>query len=131
MDDDASFLKATARLLAANGFQSRTYSSATDLLGQIGPKSRGCVVADLHMPGMSGLELQQALARLGIAMPFILITAHPDAQSASLAAQQGAQAFLEQLAPKEQLVEAVRLALDRDAARRARAKPSGNDPAPD
>ena len=133
VDDDASFLRAIARLLTAHGFQVSTYDSATDLLAQIGPAARGCVVADLHMPGLSGLELQDALIRLGIQLPIIILTGQADRAWASHAHQQGAQDVLEKLAPKEQLLDTVKQALDRDAAAAtaARAQASRADPAPD
>lgn len=116
VDDDASFLKAIARLLAAHGFQVRTFNSATDLLAQIGAAARGCVVADLHMPSLSGLELHEALIRLGVTLPVIILTGQADMAWSSRVRQQGAQQVLEKLAPKEELLDAVMQALERDAA---------------
>jgi FixJ family two-component response regulator len=62
VDDDESFLNALSRLLRLEGLETRAFISATALLGSLGPGSRGCVVADLEMPGMTGFELQERLA---------------------------------------------------------------------
>ena len=63
VDDDASFLAATSRLLRASGFAVRSFASAMELLERRDADAPGCVLADVRMPGMSGLELQVALAR--------------------------------------------------------------------
>ncbi len=63
VDDDAPFLAATSRLLRASGFAVRTFGSASDFLTQRAEDASGCVLADVRMPGMNGLELQAALAR--------------------------------------------------------------------
>ena len=63
VDDDASFLQATSRLLKASGFVVRTFPSAADFFAQRDRDAKGCLVVDLQMPGMNGLELQEALAR--------------------------------------------------------------------
>src|SRR3954453_21025256 len=65
VDDDASFLAATARLLRASGFVVRTFASAADFLAQRKDDAPGCLVTDVRMPGMNGLELQAALAQSG------------------------------------------------------------------
>jgi FixJ family two-component response regulator len=118
VDDDASFLTAISRLLRASGLAVRTFSSARDFLAQRGADAAGCVVADLQMPGMNGLDLQAALARTGNPLPILFLTGHGDIPSTVCAMRDGAEDFLEKRAPKEKLLDAVRRALDRDARER-------------
>src|SRR5262249_27024 len=92
-----------------------TSDSGADLLSRVTPQTRGCVVADLEMPGVGGLELQALLAGRGVAMPLVFLTGHGDIPSSVRAMREGAVDFLEQLAPKEQLVEAITRALEREA----------------
>lgn len=118
VDDDASFLAATARLLRASGFAVRTFSSAGEFLAQRDGEAAGCVVADLQMPGMNGLELQAALARTREPLPILFLTGNGDIPSSVRAMREGAEDFLEKRAPKEKLLDAVRRALSRDARER-------------
>ena len=119
VDDDPSFLKAIARLLQASGFDVRTFAAAAALLAQISTETKGCVIADLRMPDMSGLELQDALARSCPGLPVIFLTGRGDIPSTVRAMRLGAEDFLEKRAPKDQLVAAVNRALARDARARA------------
>ncbi len=114
VDDDSSFLKATARLLRASGFGVRTFSSASEFLAQRDPEAPGCVVADLQMPGISGLDLQSALSQTPNPLPLLFLTGHGDIATTVRAMRGGAVDFLEKRAPKEQLLDAVRRALARD-----------------
>lgn len=118
VDDDASFLAAVSRLLRASGFVVRTFSSAGDFLAQRDADAAGCVVADLQMPGMDGLELQAALARTHNPLPVLFLTGNGDIPSTVCAMRGGAEDFLEKRAAKEKLVDAVRRALARDARER-------------
>jgi FixJ family two-component response regulator len=115
VDDDESYLKAAARMLTAQGFRTAAFSSATQVLDSLTPESRGCVVADLSMPGMSGLELQAALARAGVRIPIVFLSGHGDIPSTVRAMQGGAIDFLEKHASRQALVAAVRRALEKDA----------------
>lgn len=115
VDDDASFLAAAARLLRAHGFEVRTFANAHDMLGESSAQTRGCVVADLRMPGASGLDLQSALARSCPGLPIVFLTGAGDIASTVRAMRGGAEDFLEKRCPEAQLVAAVRRALDRDA----------------
>ena len=115
VDDDASFLKAVARMLSASGFSVKTFDSAAGLLAHINADSRGCVVADLRMPGVSGLGVQDALAESRLTLPVILLTGQGDIPSSVRAMRQGAEDFLEKRAPRKQLLDAVMRALARDA----------------
>jgi two-component system response regulator FixJ len=118
VDDDQSFLTATSRLLRASGFAVRTFSSASDFLAQRDADAPGCVLADLQMPGMNGLDLQSALARSRNPPPILFLTGHGDIPSSVRAIRGGAEDFLEKCAPKEKLLEAVSRALARDAQER-------------
>jgi len=119
VDDDASFLAAVSRLLRANGFSVKTYSSAQDFLAQRDADAPGCVLADLQMPEMSGLDLQAALAQTSNPLPILFLTGHGDIPSSVQAMRDGAEDFLEKRAPKEKLLEAVTRALARDSRERA------------
>lgn len=119
VDDDMSFLAAVARLLRAAHFIVKAFASADEFLAQLPARTPGCVLADLQMPGMSGLELQAALARTGNALPVVFLTGHGNIPASVLAMRQGAEDFLTKLAPREELLDAVRRALARDARQRA------------
>ena len=115
VDDDASFLKAMARMLSASGFTVKTFDSAAAVLAQVTADSRGCVIADLQMPGVSGLALQDALAASCMTLPVIFLTGEGDIPSSVRAMRRGAEDFLEKRAPRNQLLDAVTRALTRDA----------------
>lgn len=115
VDDDCAYLAATGRLLRAAGFLVAAFDSGAELLSRVTPQTRGCVVADLAMPGLSGLELQELLAGRDVAMPVVFLTGHGDIPSSVRAMRCGAADFLEKIAPKEQLVAAIERALERDA----------------
>ena len=119
VDDDASFLVAVARLLRASGFVVKTFSSATSLLAGLAVEPHGCVIADLRMPDVSGLELQEALVKAGKSIPVIFLTEAGDIPSTVRAMRRGAEDFLSKQAPKKDLLDAVKRALDRDARERA------------
>ncbi len=118
VDDDAPFLRAVARMLRASGFTVKTFSSAAEFLVDMEPAVPGCVVADLQMPGLSGLDLQEAMASAGHSLPVIFLSGHGDVPTTVQAMRRGAEDFLTKRAPKEQLLEAIRRALARDARQR-------------
>ena len=118
VDDDASFLAAISRLLRASGFSVKTYSSAHEFLAQYNTDIPGCVLADLQMPQMSGLELQSALAKTPNPLPILFLTGHGDIPSSVRAMRDGAEDFLEKRASKEKLLDAVTRALARDSRER-------------
>ena len=123
VDDDVSSLTATSRLLRASGFTVKTFLSASDFLAQSDDDARGCVVTDLQMPGLNGLDLQSALALARNPLPLVFLTGHGDIASTVRAMRSGAEDFLEKRAAKEELLDAVRRALLRDAhAREARTR---------
>jgi len=114
IDDDDSFLRAAARLLRASGFRVKVYASARDFLDDAGQEHQGCVISDLQMPGMSGLELQDAMHGKGITLPLVFLTGNGDIPSTVSAMRKGAVDFLEKRAPKQQLLDAVNRALELD-----------------
>jgi len=118
VDDDASFLAAISRLLRASGFSVKTFSCVVDFLWQRDPEAPGCVVADLQMPAVSGLDLQSALAETENPPPLLFLTGHGDIPSTVRAMRGGAVDFLEKRAPKEELIGAIDRALARDARER-------------
>ena len=119
VDDDASFLAAVSRLLRATGHPVKTFLSAAEFLKCLPAAGPGCVIADLQMPGLSGLDLQAALAGTNNPMPVLFLTGHGDIPTSVHAMRQGAEDFLTKRAPKEALLDAVNRALARDAHERA------------
>jgi len=118
VDDDSSYLAATARLLRAAGYRVETFSSTAELLDKLSPDATGCVLADLRMPGLSGLDLQDALARSETPLPIVFVSGHGDVPSTARAFKRGAEDFLTKLAPREELLAAVERALARGARER-------------
>ncbi len=118
VDDDTSFLVALARLLKASGYAVQTYASAADFLAKLGDGA-GCVVTDLRMPGMDGLDLQQALARGTNILPVVFLSGEGDIPTTVQAMRQGAEDFLTKRAPKGAILAAVDRAIARDARQRA------------
>jgi FixJ family two-component response regulator len=120
VDDDYDVRNSLALLLRSVGIEARCFDTAEALLAALGADSTGCVVTDVRMPGMSGLELQQELARRGLALPLIMITGHADVPMAVAAMKSGALDFLEKPFSDQALIDRVQAALRLDAARRER-----------
>lgn len=118
VDDDISFLAAISRLLQAAGFAVKPFSSARDFLAQRDADAPGCVLADLQMPGMNGLDLQLALAQTLNPLPILFLTGHGDIPSTVRAMRGGAEDFLEKRAPREKILDAVNRSLARNACER-------------
>ena len=119
VDDDASFLTGLARMLRASGFTVKSFASAEEFLTRPELDVPGCVIVDLQMPGLSGLELQKALAKDGHGLPVVFLSGHGDIPTTVQAMRGGAEDFLTKRAPKEEVLDAVKRALDRDALERA------------
>lgn len=94
VDDDPAVLKALRRLLRARAWDARTYGSGREFLAALTDSPPECLIVDLQMPEMSGVELQQHLARKGIRIPTIVITAHGDAGVRERCEAAGAIAFI-------------------------------------
>ena len=97
----------------------KTYLSASEFLSQRHAEEPGCVVADLHMPEVDGLDLQSALSQAGHPLPLLFLTGRADTPSTVRAMRNGAEDFLEKRAPKEALLDAAQRALARDQRERA------------
>ena len=118
VDDDVSFRRALARMLRASGFVVKTFDSAVEFLARPELDVPGCVLVDLQMPGLSGLDLQEALAKAGHMLPVIFLSGQGDIPTTVQVMRRGAEDFLTKLAPKEELINAVKRALTRDASER-------------
>ena len=119
VDDDRRVLKSIARVLACERWNVRAYDSARAFLGEHDADEPGCLVLDLLMPDMSGLDLQKELARLGHRRPVIFLSGRGDVPSSVMAMKSGAVDFLTKPVDADALVAAVRIAMDRDARQRA------------
>lgn len=111
VDDDAAIRDSLSFLLESAGLTARTYDTAAALLARIGELEPGCVVTDVRMPGMTGLELVARLKGLGIVHPVIVLTGHADVALAIEAMKAGVLDFLEKPFDDEALLSAVRSAL--------------------
>jgi two-component system, LuxR family, response regulator FixJ len=97
IDDDDSFLRGMTRLLCSEGLSVRSFSAAIEFLVEATPATRGCIVSDLNMPEINGLELQVLAARRGATMPFVFLTGHGDIRTTVKAMRAGAADFLEKV----------------------------------
>jgi FixJ family two-component response regulator len=111
VDDDPAVRDALSLMLSLRGFLTATFASAEDFLGAMRPEWRGCLIVDIRMPGMSGLELQHALAELGTPLPVIVVTAHGDVAAARSAFLAHAIDFIEKPFAGEDVLSAVATAL--------------------
>ena len=118
VDDDASVRDALTRLLTAGGHTVETWDSAAAFLDAFRPERRGCLLLDLQMPGMSGLDLQAALVERGARLPIIFLTGHGSVRASVDAMKRGAIDFLEKPVAGETLLAHVQRALEVDAERR-------------
>ena len=119
VDDDASVRSALARALSSFRYAVRACGSVDEFLDQHDPDAHGCVVADVSMPGRTGLELQELLAAQGCARPIVFITAWGTVPMSVQAMRAGAVTFLPKPVHLSDLVGGVREALERDRVRRA------------
>jgi FixJ family two-component response regulator len=118
LDDDESFVRALERLLRAEGFVTRTWTSAKTFLAEHDPALPGCLVTDLIMPEMSGLELQRQLLAQGCIRPIVFITGRGDMSTAVEGMRLGAVSFLPKPVSRTALVLALREALTKDSSTR-------------
>jgi FixJ family two-component response regulator len=118
VDDDEPIRTAMARLLAAEGYTVRTYGSAADLLAGMQPGERGCIVLDVQMPDINGLELQAKMAESHDPLPIVFVTGHGQIPDSVRAIRDGAVDFLTKPASRTLLLPAIARALAQDAADR-------------
>ena len=114
IDDDASMRQAISRLLHAIGLTVRTFGSAREFLGTRLPDIPACVVLDVRLPDLSGLDLQREMVERGIHVPVIFITGHGDIQMSVQAMKAGAVEFLTKPFRDQELIDAVRSGIHRD-----------------
>ena len=113
VDDDASFRRSTERLVGAAGFKVLTFASAEDFLGATIPDAAICLVLDVRMPGLSGLDLQRELSCIGIKIPIVFMTGHGDIPMSVGAMKAGAVEFLTKPFHGRELLEAISQAIAR------------------
>ena len=119
VDDDESVRSSLRFLLRSVSLESRAFASASEFLEDYDPAQPGCLVLDVRMPGMSGLELQQQLNLRGAVIPVIFITGHGDIPMAVEAMQHGATDFLQKPFRDQDLIDRIQSALAKDAKARA------------
>lgn len=119
VDDDAAARDSVRMLVEAAGLPTRLYPSAELFLSACDRHTRGCVVADLNMPGMDGLQLQKTLHDRGIFLPIVFVTGYGAVRDAVQAVREGALDFIEKPCPPDLLLRRIREALQFEVSRRA------------
>jgi FixJ family two-component response regulator len=114
VDDDASIRDAVKSLLKSVGLRAEVFGSTEEFLAVARPQVPSCLVLDVRLPGMSGLEFQEQLEKTGVRIPIIFVTAHGDIPMTSRAMKAGAIEFLPKPFQKKELLEAIHQALNRD-----------------
>ncbi|MGO8689677.1 MAG: response regulator transcription factor [Thermoguttaceae bacterium] len=120
VDDDERARKSVCALVRSLGLRAEAFPSAEEFLARCTPGRPGCVVTDVRMVGMSGLDLQDKLIERGIRLPVIVLTAYPRTSSTVRAIKAGAVTLLEKPYDEEELWDAIRKALAQEAAGRAK-----------
>lgn len=113
IDDDGLVLHSVELFLETAGFETKSYKSAQEFVGVLDKTTRGCIVTDVRMPEMSGIDLLIKLHQSGLTLPVIVMTGHADVALAVHAMKQGAFDFIEKPFHAESLIAAVKRALDR------------------
>jgi FixJ family two-component response regulator len=123
IDDDPMYRTSSERLVRSVGFSVQSFESARDFLKSRRPNVPSCLVLDVRLPGLSGLDLQRALAEAGIHIPIIFVTGHGDIPMSVQAMKAGAVEFLTKPFRDQALLDAIRQAIGRDqVARRQHAR---------
>ena len=113
VDDDVSVLKGLRRLLAASGFEVAAFESSQQFLEQYDGSALGCLVLDIAMPGLNGMDLQRELAARGAALPIVFLTGHGDVPTSVRAMKRGAADFLTKPVDESDLLAAIRSAFEK------------------
>ena len=111
IDDDASVRRAVSRLIRSASFDVSTYESAEEFMADESAPGSDCLILDLHLPGIDGLQLQSELASKGSECPIVFITAFDDESARTQALEAGASDFLRKPIDSERLIDAVQAAL--------------------
>ena len=114
IDDDASVRKSLSRLLDSVGFSTESFASADEFLKRERFEGIGCIILDVRMPGLSGMDLQDELNKADYSMPIIFITGHGDIPMSVQAMKKGAVDFLPKPFDEDQLLDALRKAIEKD-----------------
>ena len=123
IDDDPLYRGSTERLVRSVGLRVQSFESAREFLSSRRPNVASCLVLDVRMPGLSGLDLQLELAKVGVQMPIIFVTGHGDIPMSVQAMKAGAVEFLAKPFRDQALLDAINQAIERDrVTRRQRAK---------
>lgn len=118
VEDDASVRDSLGLLLGLKGYRTQSFECAEDFLRVYQPSWAGCLLLDIRMPGMNGLELQETLRRQKLSLPVIIMTAHGDLSMVKTALKAGAVDFLEKPVDPDALLIAIQTALNVDATQR-------------
>lgn len=118
VDDDDGMRRALDTLLGTVGYETAVFSRPSEFLENYEPDAPGCLVLDIRMPGMSGLEVQQHLNRMGSMLPVIFITGHGDVPMAVQAMKEGAFEFIQKPFRDQDLLDRINHALKQDAENR-------------
>lgn len=113
VDDDEALRTALSRLLLASGYRVAAHASAADFMDKPGSNEPGCILLDVNMPGLSGLQLQEHLAKLHNSLPIIFLTGHGDINMSVRAIKAGAEDFLTKPVAKTDLIDAIQRGLQR------------------
>jgi FixJ family two-component response regulator len=122
VDDDLSVRSSLKFLISTVGLQVESFDSADTFLHRKPPDAPGCLVLDVRLPGLSGLDLQRELAARNIRIPIVFVTGHGDIPMSVRAMKAGAVEFLTKPFHDQDLLDAIRIALERDRARRQQEK---------
>jgi FixJ family two-component response regulator len=118
VDDDAAVRHSTEMLIRSMGLRAESFASAAEFLEDFDPQQPGCLILDIRMPGMSGLELQGHLNELNASIPVIFVTGHGDVPMAVKAMKAGAVDFIQKPFRDQELIDRVHAALDEDKQKR-------------
>src|SRR5206468_6787352 len=119
VDDEQSLRRAVSRLVRAAGFSARTFASPEEFLRQELPDGPACVVLDMCMDGLSGLDVQNVLRQSPRQIPIVFLSGHGTIPAATMSIKHGADDFLEKPIRPKELMKAIRHAIDHDRSRSA------------
>ena len=120
IDDDPSVRTGLTRIVKAAGINAESFKSAGDFLSSDKYKEHGCIILDVHMPEMTGPELQEKLIEAGCSMPIIFLSAHSDVPTTAKTMKKGAVDFLEKPVDQEDLMAAIQISLEHDLETRSK-----------
>ena len=114
VDDDPSVRRGLERLIRSMGWKAETFASAQEFLARVGAEAPSCVVLDLQLPGLTGLELQKQMAEVGLETPIVFLTGHGNIPATVQAMKAGAIEFLTKPVEEQELLKAIQEAIERD-----------------